>query len=223
MSARDDDYLMLRVAIGDKAALGELSKRYRSGVVGYFTRRSRSVDAAYLASIVFDKVARKAPSYVARGKFDRWLDAIAKNVLRDELRRGKRERERQGLWHVTKHGSMGSQGSSEGASEIVDVSFHTRGVDVSVRLSPGELQRKGYSLSSEIRRIFRPLGLVDGPTPGIWQKSYKNMKINNSESAFGGVIPAKRDYPISNGASHPLATAQPPPMEIIQNNGIATC
>ena len=233
MKASDDDYLVGRLAMGDKAALGELIARYRKAVIGYFRNRTYlTLDFEHLAGLVFDKVARKAPSYIAKGRFANWLFAIAKNVLLDEIRRHNRERERNDLWHVSKQGSMGTvaikagdsasdDGDASESGEVVDVSFHARGVDMSVRFNPGELRRKGYSLPSELKRMFRRFGLVDGPTPEIWKKSYKNMKINDSKSAFGGVIRMVAcASPILNGASHPSANELTPP---IQDKSITTC
>ena len=40
MKASDDDYLVGRLAMGDKAALGELIARYRKAVIGYFRNRT---------------------------------------------------------------------------------------------------------------------------------------------------------------------------------------
>ena len=217
MSARDD-YLIGRLAIGDRIALGELRARYRRSVISYFRKRTyMRLDFEQLAGLVFDKVARKAASYQPRGRFTGWLFAIARNVLKDELRRGERQRAREGLWHVTRHGSLGKQKPKTGgrspddeksagdmSHEVVSVSFHTRGVDLSVRLRPGELQRKGYSLPKEILMMFRRFGLVDGPTLELNKKNYKTMKINDSKSAFGGVIPMRVPYTSYNGSTPPI-------------------
>jgi DNA-directed RNA polymerase specialized sigma24 family protein len=237
MNASDADYLVGRLAMGDRAALGELSARWRRSVLAYLARRTQlKLDFEHLAGLTFDKVVRYAPSYIAQGRFAGWLFSIARNVLLDEIKRYNRERERGGLWYVGKHGSLGTHASTlapaiapddrrDEGGDVVDVSFHARGIDMSVRFSPGELRRKGYSVPKEIRRMFRRFGLVDGPTPEIWKKSYTNMKINESETAFGGVIPVERSSsPILNGASHPFsATELPLPTELIQDKSITTC
>jgi RNA polymerase sigma factor (sigma-70 family) len=212
-----DDYLVGRLAIGDRSALGELCARYRRSVIAYFRKRTwRSVDHEALAGVVFDKVARKAASYEPQGRFTGWLFAIARNVLKDELRRDTRQRARDGLWHVTKRGSVGRQASNAcgepsedddagvyASNELVDVSFHTRGVDVSVRFRRGELEKRGHSDWKEIKRMFRFFGLVDGPTPELNKKSYNITKINAEKSAFGGVIPMERGMQMSCNGSRP--------------------
>ena len=87
MKTSDDDYLVGRLAMGDKAALGELIARYRKSVIGYFENRTYlTLDFEHLAGLTFDKVMRYAPSYIAHGRFARWLFAIARNVLLDEIR-----------------------------------------------------------------------------------------------------------------------------------------
>jgi DNA-directed RNA polymerase specialized sigma24 family protein len=259
----DADYLVGRLAMGDRAALGELIARYRKAVIGYFGRRTQlPLDFEHLTGLVFDKVERYAPRYIAKGRFMGWLFSIAHNVLLDEIRHYGRERARNDLWHVSNHGSQSTQASNEpnydegepvpaggvpasagsdhidapasyyegGRSEVVDVSFHTRGIDMSVRFNPRGLGRMGYSDLKEIRRFFRRFGLVDGPTPTIWETNLKNMKILESKSAFGGVKPVERDSsqtaPIAslNGASPPPATELTPPMSFIPyDNTVATC
>ena len=212
-----DDYLVARLAIGDRSALGELQARHRRSVVSFLRKRAQQrLDYEQLAGVVFDKVARKAATYEPRGRFKGWLFAIALNVLKDELRRDGRKRARDGLWHVTRYGGVGTQtrkacgdasSDDEGgyvSNELVDVSFHTRGVDVSVRLRPRELQGKGYSVPKEILMMFRRFGLVDGPTLELNKKNYKTMKINDSKSAFGGVIPMRATYTSYNGSTPPI-------------------
>jgi len=224
-----DDQLVDRLAVGDRSALAALIARWRRPLIAYFARRTNiKLDFELLAGATLDKVAASASSYVARGRFGSWLFKIAHNVLLDELRRNQRERERNGLWHVTKHGSMGTKKRIAGViekddeedhlspnDEVVDVSFHTRGVDVSMRFRPGELRRKGYSLPSELKRMFRHFGLVDGPTPDIWKKSYNMEKINDSKCAFGDVILTRGGYPPTNGES--------PPVELVSATGITQC
>jgi hypothetical protein len=251
--SKDADYLVGRLAMGDNAALGELIARYRGGVIGYFRNRSYlTLDFEHLAGLVFDRVARNAPRYIAQGRFSGWLFAIARNVLRDEIKRYKRERERNGLWRVSKNGNVGTHAknwtgadiislirpgantrkssagpasagsdaigggsSSEGGrNDVVDVSFHARGIDFSARFSPSELRRRGYDVPKELKQMFRRFGLVDGPTPAMWEKSYKNMKINDSKSAVDGVITME-------GGSSPILNGAPPPPE--RDGSVATC
>jgi DNA-directed RNA polymerase specialized sigma24 family protein len=256
------DYLVGRLAMGDKAALGELIARWREAVIWYFKKRTYlTLDFEHLAGLVFDKVARKAPSYIAQGRFAGWLFAIAKNVLRDEIMRYNRERARNGLWHVSKQGSRGTQANNWGSmdkyeknranpdgsdasdsanaskgapvtpdsdrerGEVVDVSFHARGIDLSARFSPRELERNGYSLPSEVKQFFRGFGLVDGPTSEIWKKSYTNMKINDSKSAVGDVITMKGPT-TPNGATLAQAPTpdRTPAMPFTPNDAtVATC
>ena len=180
-----NDYLIARLALGDASAFSELTERWRGKLISYFSQRTfYSLDFEHLAGLVFDKVVRYAPRYVAKDRFTSWLFAIAKGVLLDELKRYRREREREGLSWVTKHGSKGSQARnrvrnersdepeswSASGGEVVDVSFHTRSVDVSLRFRPEELRRKGYGIEKELRSMFRKVGLVDGPTPDLWKK-----------------------------------------------------
>jgi DNA-directed RNA polymerase specialized sigma24 family protein len=222
-----DDELVRRLTIGSHAALAELSTRWRERVIRFLASETDfDLDFDQLAQLAFEKVVRYAPSYQARGQFKGWIFRIAKNLLLDEIKRYGRERSRLGRYYTDRNpASIGTQASNacarksysdafgaDGASDayddggdVLDVSYHTRGVDVSLRFSPRELEESGYDVWKEIKRMFSRFGLVDGPTPGIWKKSYKNMKINDSGSAFGGVIAGDTRFP--NGSS-PVKCAQ---------------
>jgi DNA-directed RNA polymerase specialized sigma24 family protein len=238
-SEQEDRALMAKIAGGDRVALGELNARWRRRVIGYFRKRTQlNLDFEHLAGLTFGKVARSAPSYISKGRFVNWLFRIARNVLLDEIRRYERERERNGLWVTTGRGSGGREASSACArnayedsfrvadsfddkgSNVVDVSVHTRGVDMSFRFNPRKMRRKGYGVPKEIRSMFRRFGLVDGPTPEIWKKTYANMKKNDSKSAFGGVIAVEGgSSPFLNGASHSVAAE----LTLPKDKNITTC
>jgi len=87
MATFTDENLVRSVAAGDDAALSELMDRHRGRVLGFLVRRLPSVeDAEEATQDVFLNIRRGAPTFNG-GPFRPWCGAIARNVLRDRLRR----------------------------------------------------------------------------------------------------------------------------------------
>lgn len=87
MATLTDEDLVRALAGGRDGALRELMDRHRGRVFGYFLRRLQSVeDAEEAVQDVFLKIRRGAGTFNG-GRFRPWCGAIARNVLRDRLRR----------------------------------------------------------------------------------------------------------------------------------------
>ncbi len=73
-------------------AFMELYDRYVGRVESYlFARLGRSTDVEDLVSAIFERALTHIASYQAeRGRFATWLFAIARNIVNDHLRRGRR-------------------------------------------------------------------------------------------------------------------------------------
>jgi RNA polymerase sigma-70 factor (ECF subfamily) len=87
-----DESLIAAHCQGDKAAFGEIVRRYADNMLGYLTRMSGDREEAQdLFQETFRRVHEKAHTF-AGGAFKNWLFAIATNVAIDGLRRRKRLR-----------------------------------------------------------------------------------------------------------------------------------
>jgi RNA polymerase sigma-70 factor (ECF subfamily) len=88
----DDAHLLQRIARGDERAFSELYARHLDGVVAFFRRRVPTPELAFdLAAETFAVVVTSAGSYAGDGPAAGWLYGIARNKLRDSLRRGQVE------------------------------------------------------------------------------------------------------------------------------------
>jgi RNA polymerase sigma-70 factor (ECF subfamily) len=88
----DDAQLLHRIAGGDERAFSELYARHLDGVVAFFRRRVPTPDLAFdLAAETFAVVVTSAGSYAGDGPPAGWLYGIARNKLRESLRRGQVE------------------------------------------------------------------------------------------------------------------------------------
>jgi RNA polymerase sigma-70 factor (ECF subfamily) len=89
------DAELLRPARSDADAYGELYRRYRDRIFGYFLRRTGDEDAALeLAAETFSRawVTRERFADERDGSAAPWLFGIARNVLLMSVRRGELER-----------------------------------------------------------------------------------------------------------------------------------
>jgi RNA polymerase sigma factor (sigma-70 family) len=89
------DAELLRAARRDADAYGELYRRYRERIFGYFLRRTRDEDAALeLTAETFSRawVTRERFADERDGSAAPWLFGIARNVLLMSVRRGEVER-----------------------------------------------------------------------------------------------------------------------------------
>jgi RNA polymerase sigma-70 factor, ECF subfamily len=91
-SAEPETAWMRRVAAGDEAAFDRLFERWKRPLLGYFYRSLQShADAEDLTLEVFVRLHRAAPRYRADARFSTYLFQIARNILRNELRRRRRK------------------------------------------------------------------------------------------------------------------------------------
>lgn len=79
--------LMLRVRRGDEESFGELLRRYRAPLVGFFSRmvRDRAL-AEDLAQEVFLRVYKSRHRYEPNARFATWLYRIATNLALNAIR-----------------------------------------------------------------------------------------------------------------------------------------
>ncbi len=90
-----DEILLKKAQDGDKAAYGELVRRYQDRVYGLAVRMlDTPEDARDAAQEVFVKAYRALSGFDFRSEFATWLYRIATNTCLDLLRRHNRERRR---------------------------------------------------------------------------------------------------------------------------------
>jgi RNA polymerase sigma-70 factor (ECF subfamily) len=88
----DDRRLLERIARGDDAAFAAFYRAHLNAVVAYLRRRVPEPELAFdLAAETFAVVATSAGTYDAGGPPVAWLYGIARNKLRESLRRGRVE------------------------------------------------------------------------------------------------------------------------------------
>src|SRR5438034_6227668 len=86
----EDVRLMRLVSQGDTSAFEELVERHQALVAGTVARMLGSnSDVEDIAQKVFIRVWKSASRYVPRAKFTTWLLKITRNLVFNELRRGK--------------------------------------------------------------------------------------------------------------------------------------
>lgn len=90
MSQDDDLEQLLKVANGDRQAIGVLYQRHHKRVF-HFVRRfvSDAAAAEDLTNDIFIEVWRKAPSYEGRSKVSSWLLGVARYKALSEVRKRK--------------------------------------------------------------------------------------------------------------------------------------
>jgi RNA polymerase sigma-70 factor (ECF subfamily) len=87
----EDVRLMRLVARGDTSAFEQVIERHQALVAGTAARMLGSnSDVEDIAQQVFIRVWKSARRYVPRAKFTTWLLKITRNLVFNELRRGKR-------------------------------------------------------------------------------------------------------------------------------------
>jgi len=86
------DGLLGRASRGDDSAWKQLVELYADRVFGLLQKHCRDRDLAEeLTQATFVRVVHKIGDYREQGRFEPWLFRIAMNLLRDEMRRRKRQ------------------------------------------------------------------------------------------------------------------------------------
>jgi RNA polymerase sigma-70 factor (ECF subfamily) len=89
---REDRDLLRRIAAGDDDAFSAFYRAHLDAVVAFFRRRVPDGELAFdLAAETFAAVVIGATSYAGDGPAAAWLYGIARNKLRESLRRGRVE------------------------------------------------------------------------------------------------------------------------------------
>src|SRR5919197_5779909 len=89
---RTDEELLARTARGDDAAFAVFYRRHLDPVIAYLRRRVVAPEQAFdLAAETFAIVALEAGRFRGEGTATAWLYGIARNLLRESLRRGRIE------------------------------------------------------------------------------------------------------------------------------------
>ena len=91
---RNDRKLLKRIADGDDVAFATFYRAHLNPVVAFFRRRVPDGELAFdLAAETFAVVAARADTFDGSGEPVAWLYGIARNKLRESLRRGRVEDE----------------------------------------------------------------------------------------------------------------------------------
>lgn len=94
MDNRQLSRLIAQVQDGDSSALDEVVQEYMPRVYGFIAKMIGSgADAEELTQEVFLRVVRTVEAYHHDGKFTAWIFRIAANLVRDRVRRRRREGE----------------------------------------------------------------------------------------------------------------------------------
>lgn len=113
-----DEILLKRAQDGDKAAYGELVRRYQDKVYGLAVRMlDTPEDARDASQEAFVKAYRALPDFDFRSGFATWLYRIATNTCLDLLRRRNRERCRSVPIEAGANGADNLRDSSPGPEE----------------------------------------------------------------------------------------------------------
>lgn len=92
MKTANDEELMLAYAKGNKAAFDELFARHGQKVYNLFLRAlGNAATASDLTQETFLRVVTARERYAPARTFSSWLYTIAMNLLRDQIRRRKRQ------------------------------------------------------------------------------------------------------------------------------------
>jgi RNA polymerase sigma factor (sigma-70 family) len=87
-----DEELLRRAALGDTDAFAVFYRRHLDPVVAFLRRRVPAPEHAFdLAAETFAVIALRPGDFRGEGAATAWLYGIARNVLRDSLRRGRIE------------------------------------------------------------------------------------------------------------------------------------
>lgn len=87
-----DEQLLAAIAGGDDEAYATFYRRHLDPVVAFLRRRVPAPEQAFdLAAETFAVVALRAATFRGEGPASGWLYGIARNLLRDALRRGRIE------------------------------------------------------------------------------------------------------------------------------------
>lgn len=87
-----DAVLLDRIAAGDPDAFSALYRRHLDGVVAFHRRRVGSPEQAFdLAAETFAAIVTSAGDYRSDGPAVGWIYGVARNKLRESLRRGRIE------------------------------------------------------------------------------------------------------------------------------------
>lgn len=88
----DDADLLTRIAAGDDRAFAAFYRAHLDAVIAFFRRRVADPELAFdLAAETFAAVVVSASSYAGDGVVAAWLYGIARNKLRESMRRGRVE------------------------------------------------------------------------------------------------------------------------------------
>jgi RNA polymerase sigma-70 factor (ECF subfamily) len=91
-ASTSDDALLRAAAAGDDAAFALFYRRHLDGVVAFLRRRVGDPELAFdLTAETFAAVVLAAPGWRGEGEPAAWLYGIARNKLRESLRRGRVE------------------------------------------------------------------------------------------------------------------------------------
>ncbi len=178
---------------GDENAFAELIDSFGARVLGYLRRCGMQPEEADdLFQETFLRVHRSARAFDRRWPFQAWLFAIARNLVRGELRKKKVRRIMVGLLHRT--------GRGERAEAEMDPADPATGPEerVAARRTVEELEKQIASLPANLRdalllvcvqnfkldQAARALG-VPTPTLKTWLRRARLSLMEMSESGQG--------------------------------------
>ncbi|WDF75903.1 RNA polymerase sigma factor [Mucilaginibacter sp. KACC 22773] len=89
MNALSDNTIMLRVKAGDLDRMGLLFQRHYRALYGFLFHMTYQREASEdMVQIVFYKMLRYRSSFTGEGEFMAWMYQIARNVLKDNAKKG---------------------------------------------------------------------------------------------------------------------------------------
>jgi RNA polymerase sigma-70 factor (ECF subfamily) len=182
---RSDEELMLAFAAGDAAAFEEIYARYAGLVLGYMRRGyRREEDVRDLAQQTFLQLHRARRDFRGDKPLRPWLMTIARNVLRDHLRREMRRPPARPLDTL-----LDERGAGSREPEAVAL---REALALAIQRLPPSLEAVVVGYWREhlpLREIARRLGTTRAAVKVRAHRAYRALRKSLEEEGYGGRDP----------------------------------
>ena len=181
MAVNTDLELMLRVRSGDAESFGELLRRYRTPMVGYFYRMLRDQALAEdLAQEVFLRVYKARERWKPDAKFSTWLYRIATNLALNAIRDAKGKVSRPAPGEGDREDEAARLPDPQpGAEERIMLSDRERIIREAVESLPANQRAAGILhkyQDGDYRQIAKILGVTQSALKSLLFRAYETLR-----------------------------------------------